>query len=129
MAYSYLDKAWADAFWKKVKKYVQDHGGGDTPSDLGDLAYKDSASGSFTPSGNVSAPTITVTPSTTTVNSIDAVGTLPSFTATLDDECLKLNFGAGTLPTKGTGQSVLTSVSASSSTPSFTGTAGVVTVS
>ena len=31
---------------------------------LGDLAYKNSASGSFTPAGSVSAPAITITPTT-----------------------------------------------------------------
>lgn len=128
MAYSYLDKAWADAFWKKVKKYVQDHGGGVTPSDLGDLAYKDSASGSFTPSGNVSAPTVTLTPSTENVKSMSAAGTLPSLTASLDDECLILTFGAGSLPTS-EDKTVLTGVSAAASAPTFTGTAGTVTVS
>ena len=35
---------------------------------------------SHTPAGTVSTPTITVTPNTTTVNSITAVGTLPSLT-------------------------------------------------
>lgn len=40
------------------------------------------ASVSYTPAGSVSTPTITVTPNTTTVNSITAVGTLPSLTKT-----------------------------------------------
>ena len=99
---------------------------------LGALAYKDSASGSFTPSGSVSAPTISVNQagSTTTVNSITNVGTLPSFGATVSGEVLTLSWSAGTLPTKGSDTTVKTGdASYSASTPSFTGSAGTVTVS
>lgn len=55
---------------------------GDT-SDLGDLAYKDSASGSFTPSGTVSQPTFTGS-STTSTGSFTPAGTVsaPNFTGT-----------------------------------------------
>lgn len=139
---------------------------------LGDLAYKDSASGSYTPAGTVSAPTfsgsegsvnvtgtpsgsitiskgtgtanytpegtvstptITVTPTTTTVNSITAVGTLPSCTlptlsTTVANEVLTLSwtdgsFDAGTLPTKGANTTVATGIdSATSTQPTFSGT-------
>lgn len=74
-------------------------------SGLGDLAFKDSATGSITPSGTVSTPTITVS------------GTLPSFTATVTNEILTLGWNAGALPT------------ATSSQPTFTGSSGSVTVS
>lgn len=94
------------------------------------LAFKDSASGTFTPGGNVSKPNVTVTPSSTTVNSITNVGSLPSFTATVANEVLTLGFDAGALPTKGADQSVLTGVSAAlAAAPTFTGTQGTVTVS
>lgn len=99
---------------------------------LGALAYKSSASGSFTPSGSVSAPTISVgtAGSTTTVNSITDVGTLPAFGATVSGEVLTLSWNAGTLPTKGSDTTVKTGdASYSASQPSFTGTAGTVTVS
>lgn len=122
---------------------------------LGTLAYKNSASGSYTPagtvsqptftgtaatitvdttpSGTVSAPTITVTPATATVNSITEVGTLPDctlpvFSATVANETLTLGwtagtFSAGTLPTKGANQTVVTGIqSAEASQPTFTGT-------
>lgn len=135
-------------------------------SALGDLAYKDTASGSFTPAGNVtqptftgnsttstgnftpagnvtihtaaqgtanytpagsvSTPTITVTPQTTTVNSITAVGTLPELTTTVADETLTIGFSQGTLPTKGVSTSVMTGVSATSSQPTFSGTGAVL---
>lgn len=99
---------------------------------LGALAYKSSASGSFTPSGSVSAPTIGISTagSTTTVNSITGVGTLPAFGATVSGEVLTLSWSAGTLPTKGSDTTVKTGdASYSASQPSFTGTAGTVTVS
>ena len=99
---------------------------------LGALAYKNSASGSFTPSGSVSAPTIGISTagSTTTVNSITDVGTLPAFGATVSGEVLTLSWSAGTLPTKGSDTTVKTGdASYSASQPSFTGTAGTVNVS
>ena len=99
---------------------------------LGALAYKDSASGSFTPSGSVSAPNISVASagSTTTVNSITDVGTLPAFGATVSGEILTLSWSAGTLPTKGSDTTVKTGdASYSASQPTFTGSAGTVNVS
>lgn len=99
---------------------------------LGTLAYKDSASGSFTPAGSVSAPNIAVATAggTTTVNSITAVGTLPAYTATVANETLTMTWNAGTLPTKGADTVVKTTDAAySASQPTFTGTADTVTVS
>lgn len=139
-------------------------------SSLGSLAYKNTASGSFTPAGTVSQPTfngdtmnstgsftpagsvkltnsnktaavsaaesgaVTYTPdgtvaaptisvktagTTTTVNSITAVGTLPNYT--VSGEVLTLT--QGTLPTKGKNQTVKTGDAAYQATaPAFTGT-------
>lgn len=101
-------------------------------SGLGSLAFKNSATGSFTPSGSVSTPTISVKTagSTTTVNSITSVGSLPSLTLTVANEILTIGWSAGTLPTKGSNTTVKTGDAAYQSTqPSFTGTAGTVTVS
>ena len=100
-------------------------------SHLGSLAYKNKATGTYkpygrvsqpifigteetisvdtTPSGTVSKPDITVTPTTTAVNSITHVGTLPSctmpvFATTVSNETLVFDwtsgqFDPGTLPT------------------------------
>ena len=96
---------------------------------LGDLAYKNSAEGSFTPRGTVSTPEITVTPETDTVNSIEAVGTLPSLTMTVENENLTFGWNAGTLPTKGENQTVVSGITSATSTqPTFTGTQGTVEV-
>ena len=99
---------------------------------LGALAYKDSASGNYTPTGSVEAPTISVKTagSTTTVNSIDEVGTLPDLGATVTNETLTLTWSAGTLPTKIANITVKTGDAAyEATTPTFTGTQGTVTVS
>lgn len=101
-------------------------------STLGSLAYKNSASGNFTPSGNVSAPAISVKTagSTTTVNSITAVGTLPSLTTSVSNEVLTISFSQGTLPTKGSDTTVKTGDAAyEASAPTFSGSSGTVTVS
>ena len=101
---------------------------------MGELAYKDSAGGSYTPSGNitmdsyspegtVSTPTITVTESGTTIAPFGSAGTLPSLTISVDaDNGLNFNFDPGTLPSAGTSATVLTGVSAASSQPTFSGT-------
>lgn len=77
----------------------------------------------YVPEGTISTPTIGYSPNTTKVNSIVDVGTLPYFTATVENETLSLGFDEGTLPTKGGDQTVMTSIrSLSSSQPVFTGT-------
>lgn len=97
-------------------------------SGLGDLAYKNTASGSYTPAGTVSQPTTTATVHSTTVNSITNVGTLP--TTTYDSATHTVILNAGTLPTKGADTTVVDSVSNFSTTqPTFTGTQDTVTVS
>lgn len=110
---------------------------------------KGTGTANYTPEGTVSAPTITVTPSTTTVYSITAVGTLPTFTegefsqgtlpsltTTVANEVLTIGFSQGTLPTKaadtftqgslptkGSGTSVVSGIASATSTqPTFTGT-------
>lgn len=94
-------------------------------SDLGTLAYKDSASGSFTPAGSVSKPNVTVTPSTDTIQPVSDVGSMPTYTVTGET----LVIGAGAVPTLGTAKSFMTGASAElASTPTFTGTEGTVTV-
>lgn len=88
---------------------------------LGALAYKDSATGSFTPEGTVEVTHASDTE--VTVNSITAVGTLPNCSV----ENGLISFDAGTLPTKGTDQTVIGAVG--NITALFVGTSGSVTVS
>lgn len=88
---------------------------------LGALAFKSSASGSYTPAGSVTVTDGADT--TTTVNSITAVGTLPSMTVSGET----LTFSPGTLPTKGDDTTVVTASGAR--TASFSGAPATVTVS
>lgn len=86
-----------------------------------------SGTATYTPEGDVSAPTISVKTAgtTTTVNSITAVGTLPTMpTYTVSSEVLTITAGSpGTLPTKGSNQTVKTGDAAYQATaPEFTGT-------
>ena len=95
---------------------------------LKSLAFKDSASASYTPAGSVSAPTVTVAVNTVKVAPITGVGTLPNFTASVSNETLTLGFSAGSLPTKGEDVTVATSIkSASASAPAFKGTSATIT--
>jgi hypothetical protein len=108
--YSETEFAWDGTEWQLLGQ-----------GNLGALAYKTSASGSYTPAG-----TVTVTEgddTTTTVNSITAVGTLPSMTVSGET----LVFDPGTLPTKGDNTTVVTA--SGTRTAAFTGTAATVTVS
>lgn len=92
------------------------------------LAFKDSASASYTPAGSVSAPTVSVAVNTARVTPITGVGTLPSFTASVSNETLTLGFSAGSLPTKGTDVTVATGIkSASASAPEFKGASATIT--
>lgn len=115
------------------------------------------SSGSFTPAGSVTAPEVTVVPATASVKHITSVGTLPSvneqseqfasegMVATLGsgDEAetliisvaskaaalTSIGFAAGTLPTLGDPQTVVTGItSASATAPVFSGTAGEISV-
>lgn len=89
-----------------------------------------SGTATYTPAGSVTKPDITVTPTTTTVNSITAVGTLPSLTTTVANETLTIGFNQGTLPTKGSGTTVMTGASAAlNSAPTFSGTGARLTAS
>lgn len=126
-----------DAVFYGKKEFVFDgtkwHEFGDM-SGLGSLATKNNASGSYKPAGSVSAPTISVASggagSTTTVNSITDVGTLPVLTTTVTNETLTISFSQGTLPTKGADTTVKTGdATYEASQPTFTGTAATITVS
>lgn len=88
----------------------------------------------YTPEGKITAPTITVTPNTTSIKPFGSAGTLPSctlpsMTATVENETLTLgwsagSFNAGTLPTAGMAITVATGIKTATSTaPTFDGTA------
>lgn len=80
---------------------------------------------SYTPAGSVSV-TPTVTVNTTTVNSITAVGELPSLSMTVTNEVLSFTWAAGSLPTKGNDTTVATGIKTATATASFSGTAATL---
>lgn len=108
--YDGVEYVWSGSAWQEMG-----HG------NFGALAFKSNATGSFTPAGSVEVTK--AADSTTTVNSITAVGTLPKFTQSGET----LVFHAGTLPTQGAAQTVVTA--SGSVSAAFSGTAGTVTVS
>ena len=108
--YDGVEYVWSGSAWQEMG-----HG------NFGALAFKNSASGSFTPQGSVSVTKGSDT--TTTVNSITAVGTLPYYT----HSGKALIYNDGTLPTKGADTTVVTASGSVSAT--FSGTEGSVTVS
>lgn len=93
----------------------------------------------YTPEGSVSQPTFTGTSvtsgaasATQTVKSVTNVGSAPSLTASVTNRCLKLTFGAGSVPTV---ESIIVAdgihthtvtASGTVSKPTFTGTEGSV---
>lgn len=121
-------------------------------SNLGELAHKDSATGSVTPSGTISTPSISVNLRTASrytagssngggevTNGVAASCTLPSLSMTVQNKTLSLEWTPGSftpnVPTQVTLPSfeqttVATGVSSATSTkPTFTGSAATVTVS
>lgn len=93
-------------------------------ADLGTLAYKNEATGSFTPEGSVGAPSVTVTPTTDSIQPVSDVGSMPTYSVTGET----LVISAGSVPTLGTAKTFMTGASATASAPVFTGTEGTVTV-
>lgn len=92
-------------------------------ADLGDLAFKNSASGTYTPAGSVTVNEAADT--TASIPNVTGVGTLPSLTYNSVNE--ELTFNAGTLPTLGTAITVVTA--SGERTASFTGTEATISVS
>lgn len=91
----------------------------------GALAYKDNASGSYTPAGSI---TITKgTDTTAVVTSLASVGTLPNAFFTVENNNATFHFNAGTLPSSDSGTSVV--IARGTDTATFTGTAATITVS
>jgi len=85
------------------------------PNAFGALAYKNSASGDYTPAGTVS-----VTKTTDTITEVASVGSLPSFS--YDPQTETVSFNAGSLPMT-SDTNVVTDASAT-----FSGTQTTITV-
>lgn len=120
-----VDYGSMEYIWNEVSGVWREFG---STGSLKALAFKDSATGSFTPAGTVNV-TPSVTMSKTSVKPIASVGTLPELVFTVTGENLAISWSAGALPTAGADVSVATDVASATATASFTGTPGTVTVS
>ena len=112
-SYGGSEFAWNGSAWQELGK-----------NNFGALAFKSSASGSYTPAGTVAITQGTDT--TDSVTPISGVGTLPDAYFTVSGETATFNWSAGTLPTAGTAVTVITARGAD--TAAFTGTAATITV-
>lgn len=109
-SYEGMEYAWNGSAWQ-----------GMGPNNLGALAYANTASGSYTPAGDVS---ITKgTDSTDSVVGVSANGTLPYFTQSGET----VTFNAGALPTLDSSKTFVTQ--RGTDTAAFSGTAATVQVS
>lgn len=112
-SYNGMEYAWNGSAWQ-----------GMGPNNLGGLAYKNTASGNYTPAG-----TVGITKGTDTTDSVTGVtnaGTAPQAYFTQSGETLTFNFDAGTTPTLDTPKTFVTQRGDDSA--SFSGTPATVTV-
>ena len=93
-------------------------------NNLGDLAFKSSASADYTPAGSVTVTPAKEADTTASITPIASVGTLPVFSVA--DEVL--TYTPGTLPTAGTAVDAVTAVGAITATAAFLGTQTTITV-
>ena len=108
-SYNGMEYAWNGSAWQ-----------GMGPSNLGALAYKNSASGNYTPGGTVAISKGTDT--TDTVTGVTANGTTPYFTQSGET----VTFNPGSMPTLGSEKTFVTQ--RGDDTASFSGTPATVTV-
>ena len=113
VSYSGSEFVWNGSAWQELGR-----------ADFGDLAFKSSASGSYTPAGTVAVDDGTDT--TASLTPMGSMGTLSSAYFTVADENATFTFDAGSLPTAGTAVNVVTA--SGTRTATFTGTTGTVTV-
>ena len=114
-SYNGLEFVWNGSAWQAMGH-----------ANFGDLAFKSSATGSYTPAGSVSITQGTDT--TASVTGIASVGTLPEAYFTVSGEVATFNFSAGTLPTADASATTVITARAAD-TASFSGTAATITVS
>lgn len=112
-SYDGSEFVWNGSAWQELGK-----------NNFGSLAFKSSASGSYTPAGTVSVSQAADT--TASVTPISSVGTLPESYFTVSGETATFNFSAGTLPAAGSAVEVVTASGAVTAT--FSGTAATITV-
>jgi hypothetical protein len=114
-SYEGSEFVWNGSAWQEFGK-----------NNFGALAFKSSASGSYTPAGTINAQTASVSGTqTASITPISGVGTLPTFTVSGE----QVTFTPGTLPTAGTPVDAVTDVgTVSVDQATFSGTQATITV-
>ena len=112
-SYSGSEFVWNGSAWQELGK-----------NNFGALAFKSSASGSYTPAGTVSITQGTDT--TAAIVGVSANGTLPDAYFTVSGETATFNWSQGALPTLAASVDAITARGAD--TASFSGTAATITV-
>ena len=113
-SYSGSEFVWNGSAWQELGK-----------NNFGALAFKSSASGSYTPAGSVSITQGTDT--TAAIVGVSANGTTPEAYFTVSGETATFVFDEGTMPTLAASVDAITARGAD--TASFSGTAATITVS
>ena len=112
-SYSGSEFVWNGSAWQELGK-----------NNFGALAFKSSASGSYTPAGTITVDDGADT--TASVTPFGSAGSLPAASWTISGETATFTFDAGALPTAGTAVDVVTASGARTAT--FSGTAATITV-
>lgn len=112
-SYNGSEFVWNGSAWQELGK-----------NNFGALAFKSSASGSYTPAGSVAITKGTDT--TASITGVSANGTLPDAYFTVSGETATFNWDAGALPTLADAVSAITA--RGDDTAAFTGTAATITV-
>lgn len=112
-SYEGSEFVWNGSAWQELGK-----------NNFGALAFKSSASGDYTPAGQVNVTQAADT--TAPITPFGSAGTLPEATWTVSGETATFAFDAGTLPEAGTDVDVVTAAGAVSA--AFVGTAATITV-
>ena len=112
-SYSGSEFVWNGSAWQELGK-----------NNFGALAFKSSASGSYTPAGSVEITQGTDT--TAAIVGVSANGTLPDAYFTVSGETATFNWSAGSLPTLASSVDAITA--RGTDTAAFTGTAATITV-
>lgn len=112
-SYNGSEFVWNGTAWQEMGK-----------NNFGALAFKSSASGSYTPAGSVNVTQGEDT--TASVTPFGTAGSLPDAYFTVSGETATFNWSAGSLPTAGTAVDVVTAAGAVSA--AFVGTEATITV-
>ena len=113
-SYNGSEFVWNGSAWQELGK-----------NNFGALAFKSSASGTYTPAGSVAITQGTDT--TASIVGVSANGTTPDAYFTVSGETATFNFSAGSMPTLASAVDAITA--RGTDTAAFTGTEATITVS